>query len=253
MKWSEESLSSLPTGGGYRLRGEAMTRIEVFSDAAFAFAVTMLVISLSAIPENYDQLIVAIKGVPAFAASFSVIMVLWVSHRRWSRRFGLDDGVSTFLTLALVFIMLVYVYPLKLIMNLLFFSISGGWFPSNFEISSVAEVAVLVIIFGSGFCLVALIQLGLYQQAMSRAGDLCLSRMEQLLVKEEQLIWAVQAIAGLVSAAIAWIFINSWGYMAGLVYALIPLAIPLLTTQFRKQKRAILTAAAQTKPVDQAS
>lgn len=85
-----------------------MTRIEIFSDAAFAFAVTMLVISLSSVPRNYDELLVAMKGVPAFAASFTVIMVLWVSHRRWSRRFGLDDGISTFLTLALIFIILVY-------------------------------------------------------------------------------------------------------------------------------------------------
>lgn len=35
--------------GGYRLRGESMARIEVFSDAAFAFAVTMRVISLNSI------------------------------------------------------------------------------------------------------------------------------------------------------------------------------------------------------------
>ena len=35
MKWSEEKLSSLEVRGGYRLRGEGMTRLEIFSDAAF--------------------------------------------------------------------------------------------------------------------------------------------------------------------------------------------------------------------------
>jgi len=40
MGWTEQSLSSVTKKNGYRLRGESMTRIEVFSDAAFAFAVT---------------------------------------------------------------------------------------------------------------------------------------------------------------------------------------------------------------------
>ena len=239
MKWTEESLSSLPLRGGYSLRGEAMTRIEVFSDAAFAFAVTMLVISLSSIPQNYGELIVAIKGVPAFAASFSIIMTFWVSHRRWSQRFGLDDEISTFLTLALVFIILVYVYPLKLMMSILFFSISGGWFPSDFELSRTTEVAGLVVLYGAGFCLVASIQLGLYCRVASQAKELCLSRLERLLVKEEQWVWSVLATAGLLSAVIAWIFINSWGYLAGLVYSLIPIAIPLLTFRLRKERRAV--------------
>lgn len=56
MRWTEQTLSSLPIVGGYRLRGESMTRIEVFSDAAFAFSVTMLVISLSTIPQSYSEL-----------------------------------------------------------------------------------------------------------------------------------------------------------------------------------------------------
>jgi uncharacterized membrane protein len=239
MTWTEKSLSALPMAGGYRLRGEAMTRIEVFSDAAFAFAVTMLVISLSSIPKNYAELIVAIKGVPAFAASFSVIMVLWVSHRRWSRRFGLDDGISTFLTLALVFIILVYVYPLKLMMNVLFFAISGGRLPSHFAISEASEVAGLVVLYGTGFCLVATIQLGLYLRVASQAEALCLSRLERLLVKEEQRIWIVQAVAGFLSAAIGAIFYHTVGCFAGLIYALIPLAILWATRGARKERHRL--------------
>ncbi|MDG2090900.1 MAG: hypothetical protein P8J61_07330 [Gammaproteobacteria bacterium] len=32
----EESLANLPNHKGFRMRGESMTRLEVFSDAAFA-------------------------------------------------------------------------------------------------------------------------------------------------------------------------------------------------------------------------
>jgi hypothetical protein len=35
-------LDALPRLGGFRLRGIAMTRLETFVDAAFAFAITML-------------------------------------------------------------------------------------------------------------------------------------------------------------------------------------------------------------------
>jgi len=38
-------LDALPRLGGFRLRGIAMTRLETFIDAAFAFAITMLVIA----------------------------------------------------------------------------------------------------------------------------------------------------------------------------------------------------------------
>lgn len=186
MKWTEETLSSLTIRDGYRLRGESMTRIEVFSDAAFAFAVTMLVISLSAIPQNYHELIIAMQRIPSFAASFAVMMVVWIAHRRWSQRFGLDDGVSTFLTLALIFVVLVYVYPLKLIMDLKFFGFSSRWFPTDFQVSSSAEVAGLMAIFSIGFFLVAVIQLGLHLRVASRVDELCLNELERLLVRKEQ-------------------------------------------------------------------
>jgi hypothetical protein len=62
MNWTGEKLAKLPLRSGYRLRAEAMARIEVFCDAAFAFAVTMFVISLSSISEYLLELIQAMKG-----------------------------------------------------------------------------------------------------------------------------------------------------------------------------------------------
>lgn len=239
MQWTEQTLLPLPTKDGYRLRGESMTRIEVFSDAAFAFAVTMLVISLSAIPRDFQELIAAMQRAPSFAASFSVIMAIWVTHRRWSRRFGLDDGVSTFLTLALIFVVLVYVYPLKLIMDLTFYALSSQWFPIQFQISSSAEAAGLLAIFSVGFFLVALILLGLYLRAAATADELCLSELERLLVRKEQLIWLVQAVAGMVVTLLAVIFMSSMGYLAGIAYGLIPVTIYLVTLNTRRKIQAL--------------
>lgn len=245
MQWTEENLAALPTREGCRLRGEAMTRIEVFSDAAFAFAVTMLVISLESIPRNFEELLGAIKSVPAFAASFSVITVFWMSHRRWSSRFGLEDGLSNFLTLTLVFVILVYVYPLKLMMNVLFFAMSGGWLPSNFDLTDASDVSGLVMFYGVGFCAASTTIVGLYMRAESKAAELCLNQWERLVVKEEKRIWVIQASVALVSTALAALFFNSWGYLAGVAYASVAILIPWLTNGIRKEKRALLA------PVDE--
>ncbi len=56
--------------------------LETFLDAAFAFATTMLVISIGDIPSSYAELIEALKGTPAFAMSFAAIMIFWLGHRR---------------------------------------------------------------------------------------------------------------------------------------------------------------------------
>src|SRR5689334_21939870 len=101
------NLQRLPDG--FIHRGVNVTRLEAFVDAAFAFAVTLLVISLDSIPTSIPAMLVALKGVPAFAASFIQIMIFWSAHATWSRRFGLDDAPSQRLSLVLVFLVLVYV------------------------------------------------------------------------------------------------------------------------------------------------
>jgi uncharacterized membrane protein len=62
---------------GFRIRGVQATRVDAFVDAAFAFAVTLLVVSIGRVPTTVAELQLALRGVPAFAASFFVIARLW--------------------------------------------------------------------------------------------------------------------------------------------------------------------------------
>jgi len=82
-------LDALPRLGGFRLRGMQMTRLETFIDAAFAFAITMLVIAAQQIPDDIETLLAAFKNVPAFVASVIVLGIFWRGHWLWSRRYGL--------------------------------------------------------------------------------------------------------------------------------------------------------------------
>src|SRR5713226_7012513 len=54
-------LDNLPRLHRFRLRGMQMTRLETFIDAAFAFAISMLVIAAQQIPDNIEALLAAFK------------------------------------------------------------------------------------------------------------------------------------------------------------------------------------------------
>ena len=57
-------LDALPRLKGFRLRGIAMTRLETFIDAAFAFAMTMLVIASQQISDDIGTLLAALRMCP---------------------------------------------------------------------------------------------------------------------------------------------------------------------------------------------
>lgn len=216
-----------------------MTRIEIFSDAAFAFAVTMLVVSLSAIPKNYTELIEAMKGVPAFAACFAQIMAFWLAHRRWSRCFGLDDGKSTFLTLGMIFIILVYVYPLKLMMTAAFAFFTGGWLPSEFVIGSAGEMCGVVVLYGVGVALLSGVLGLLYLHSESESESLNLNPLERLYTRSELVLWSVHGGVGFLSAAFAFLMPASIGVNGGYFYFLLPLVLPLVGIYFGRKRKAL--------------
>src|SRR5215813_12913085 len=103
----------------FRWRGGEITRLEGFSDAVFAFAVTLLVVSLE-VPRAFHELIETMRGFPAFGVCFALLAQTWYNHCRFFRRYGLQDAWSVFLNCALLFFVLFYVYPLKFLFSTLF-------------------------------------------------------------------------------------------------------------------------------------
>ena len=73
-------LSKLPVEGGVRQRGEQVTRLETFVDAAFAFAMTLLVVSFDAMPDSFAELYDALRRFPAFLAGFAILALFWHAH-----------------------------------------------------------------------------------------------------------------------------------------------------------------------------
>lgn len=217
-QWVELDLQSLPVERKVRLRGLEVTRLDTFIDAAFAFVLTLLVISFDQIPSNFDEMIAAIKRIPGFFASFCVLMMFWLSHRQWSRRYGLESNRAVFLSLALIFMMLVYVYPLRMIFEAMFASISDGYFTSDFEIKDFTELRGMFLYYSIGSLIMTLLQCDLYRTALSNKGLLNLNQDEILATRISLVNWFALALFSLISIMLAIILPEGFVPLAGYVY-----------------------------------
>lgn len=205
-------------------RGVEVTRLEAFVDAAFAFAATLLVISFDAIPASVDALVVALKGVPAFAASFALLAMFWQGHVRWSRRYGLQDGASTCLSLALVFVVLVYVYPLKMLFAAFASWVSGGWLPSGFVIDSLDDLQWIYTVYAIGWSIMGLLLYALHRHAWRLRAVLRLSAEERADTRGEMAMWcmipATGALSLLATLLLPWMPFEAMYSLPGVIYAL---------------------------------
>lgn len=200
---SKEYLDSCRRDDGRILRGENMTRIETFVDAAFAFAFTMLVISIDEIPETVPELLNLSQDIPAFLISATIIGSIWVAHTVWSRTFGLQDRITLYLSLGLVMLVLTFVYPIKLMVQLSISFLSGGFLQQNLQIMELADVVNLMIYFGVGLMALSLILIALYQNSLRHREELILSAYEVFFCKLATLTWAIVAATAFVSSLAA--------------------------------------------------
>lgn len=232
---------------GFRLRGGEVTRLEAFVDAAFAFAVTLLVVSFDALPETYSELVDALKHGPAFVAGFAILAMFWSYHYRFSRRYGLEDGVVLLYSLALVGLTLLYVYPLRLLMGLAVSGMTGGWAPSSFQVASVDDLRGLYVIYAAGFGGMSILIAAIYWHAYRKREQLGLDALECLLARTE--IWSMLllCVPAVLSALLAMLvpMRGTWSAAPGAVYMLLPVIMPIFggyAGRLRKQVRAEMAA-----------
>lgn len=233
--WTKEQLAALPVQDGVRQRGVAITRLETFCDAAFAFAVTLLVIGAGGIPKSYPELILALKGVPAFAASFSIIAWFWWSHRTWSRRYGLEDGPTTLISLVFVFVMLIYVYPLRMVFSGFAAWASGGWLPTEFVMTDAKDMLGLFAVYGLGFAAQTAMLLLLHLRVLKVGAILDLDEVERLRTRYGVTQNLVLALTGIASALWAIALPYQVGIYAGFLYMTLPITMPLLAIKYAKR------------------
>jgi hypothetical protein len=130
-------------------RDYEIQRIETFSDGVFAFAVTLLIVSLE-VPKTYEELLISMRGFFAFGISFLILVSIWSEQHRFFRNYGMKDGWTIALNACLLFIVLFYTYPLKFLFTLIFRDTIYGPNKSPLIISS-HQMPSLMIIYALGF------------------------------------------------------------------------------------------------------
>ena len=238
-------LDTLPVKDGFRLRGEAVTRLETFVDAAFAFAVTLLVVSFERVPGTFAELMEAIRRVPAFLCGFAMLTLYWAAHNRFSRRFGLEDGPVVVLSLALVAVVLVYIFPLRVLMGGMMSFFTGGWAPDALDLATVDALRAVYVIYGAGFLAMNAVFVALNQHALRRAGHLRLDAGEREWTRAERNSYLLLGTSALLSIvlALALPMEGDWQKAApGLAYALLTFVMPLYGVHADRTYKRLMAA-----------
>ena len=194
----------------FRNRSTEVSRLEGFSDTAFGFAITLLVVSL-VVPTRYDQMLDQLRGLPVFAVTFALVASIWYAQYIFFRRYAMDDVVTVILTLLLLFVVLFYVYPLKFLFGVAF-QVSGITYSKH-------DIPSLFLIYGIGFAGVSLVLTLMYIHAYQKREELGLTEWERFVTRVSITDHFATMLVGLTSAGLAQIVAEpATSYVAGYIY-----------------------------------
>ena len=167
---------------GFRYRGIEPGRLENFSDACFALAITLLLISTSP-PTTFEQVRRFVWELIPFTICITLIMLIWHEHFVFYYRYGLRNGTVIVLNSLFLVITLFYVYPLKFLARTILLPltyISGETEMLN-DLSGMIRArdwSALMIIYGFGAATVFLILALMYRHALLKKEELELNELE---------------------------------------------------------------------------
>jgi uncharacterized membrane protein len=211
---------------GFRWRGAEVTRLEGFTDAVFAFAVTLLVVSLE-VPKTFRELYAAMHGFFTFGVCFALLVLVWYEHHRFFRRYALENPWVVFLNCVLLFFVLFYVYPLKF----LFTAIFDG---TSLEAS---EARALLTIYSTGYAAVFAVFTLLYLHAWRRRVELQLTPLESMRTRASLFDQIGMVFIGLLSTVLARTLPDRYVGFAGYSYFCVPVIFTITRSIAGRQER----------------
>lgn len=210
----------------FRFRGQEPGRLENFSDAVFALAITLLLISTSP-PSSFEQIKKFAWELVPFALCISGIILVWHQHFIFFFRYGLRNGSVMVLNTIFLVIVLFYVYPLKFLARAILLPLTK-WFDDHAfhqELGAMyrdTSMADLMIIYGVGAMSLFFVLALLYRYALKKSRELELTEMEYFDTRSNMFANILMGAVPLCSVVVAFLLINNkWGgAIAGVTYFL---------------------------------
>jgi beta-lactamase class A/uncharacterized membrane protein len=195
-----------------------ISRLEAFSDAVFAFGLTLLVVSLE-VPSSYTELMNILRGFVPFACSFAIVTWIWYEHNKFFRRYGMEDPFTVFINGILLFLVLLYIYPLKFMATMVFARFGIGARDVVIAIEN-RQLPMLMVVYSLGFVVLFGSFAVLYAHAWRQRDALGLTEEERMMLKSSLGHHLISISVGLASVAIALLLPPRWAWTAGPLYFL---------------------------------
>lgn len=230
----------------FNYRGLEQTRIETFSDAVFAVAFTLVVLS-SSVPETFDELRSAIQDILPSFICIVLIVVIWYQHYVFFLRYGLQNTKTVTINTFLLFLLLIYVYPLKFLARFLVEFYSGLIFGMTDDFMSRFgggitgdHMTLLMTAYGAGATLIFLSMTWLYRYAYNKREELGLSDYEvfatRISLKQNLLMSTIPFLSTMVALFHPFGY-GAWNFgIAGFIYMLYPPV--MITFGYRVRKKS---------------
>ncbi|HJU89491.1 MAG TPA: TMEM175 family protein [Gemmatimonadaceae bacterium] len=237
---------------GFRWRSREISRIEALSDAVFGFAITLLIVSLE-VPRTFGELERVLYGFVPFAISFAMLVWIWYHQYEWFRRYGLQDGITIWLNVILLFVVLFYIYPLKFLFGVLINQFAGNvefvrdgatramairTDSGLLNVITYEQWPALMMVYAVGFIAIWTLFVLLDMHAYRKRDELALTALEAFDTRASAMQHMLLALIGVASFVVS-MFGGRATPIAGWIYGLIGPALGTFWTIMGRKREAL--------------
>ncbi len=232
----------------FRFRGEEPGRLENLSDALFALAITLLLISTSP-PENFNELKRFAWDLLPFTICITLIVLIWHEHFTFFFRYGLRDPKTLVLNTMFLIILVFYVYPLKFLATLILIPIAyliddEVMFSELAGMIHKQDIGDLMIFYGFGAAIIFFLLMLMYRHALKLADKLGLNEIEKFDTNQKVKSCLLMGIIPVISIAVSVSLRGSqWaGFAGGMVYFLYTPVMMIHGSRIDEERKNILNS-----------
>lgn len=199
------------------------SRVEALSDAVFAFAATLLVVSVDSNPKETLMQVDWVMFL-SFAISFFALFGLWTVHYNFFRRTKYVDNWILALNTILLFLVLYFIFPIKSLIN--------KWV-GNIQLN-IEDFSSLFQLYSLGFLLIFSCYSLMYWRVFRKAKNSGIGLNAYFYARH----FGIFVVVALISILIAKLKIGLYYGFPGMIYMLLGPLCYFHSIRFEKKYRA---------------